>query len=265
MVQETASPIVIIERSGALLTLLKRVGDEIAAKFSDSPPMAALRVPRPERLLVHDAVQRIHKRFVYKRNQQGRHLKHPDLEPRLATTVADLHATMRYQGPVAIDLTSIEAADWTEAQAKLLDERKHLYTLLVTNHDPIDLLDRGLISPELRAQIFRTFCWPQSPYRNASMKRDYFLHRVATKNLPASAAIESNHEAILLLHDVFALSERGTTHEDILHYADAYLSHLGNFSAEKHPVEVLAHFVEHVLDEHRGSTPPAEEADVNAA
>lgn len=263
---ELESSAKIIERNSGLKPLLKKIADSLAHKPDNPPPLMALCIPFSERALLMDAAERITRRFCYSRNLRVRSMKGFDLEPAFVKSSTELVACLDYPGPVLVDFSPILTdGDGEISAARLLNERQHQFTLLICEQDPDTLLIDKKISAGLRAEIKHIFIWPDASQRSASMKRDYFLRHVLGKNSRAGEALDSNSEARLLLQQIFSLPGRGTSIDEILKCANAYLSHLDDFEATKHPVEVLAHFATFVLDEARVTTPPAQDEGANAA
>lgn len=259
---EIAPSIAIIERNSTIRPFIKKMADELATKSQQSPPIAVLLMHPLERPLLNDALERIGKRFYQKTNK-------PFMATLFVTDASDsaLAEMTAHQGPLAIDVDDIifKPNDWAKIEHVLTGECAHPYILLVSREDAGELVKDGHLSNGVRQKVCRSFFWPGPALRTASMKRDYFLHHLASKAPVAHEALANNSAARELLQEIFADKNRAFYIKDVLQCANAYAQHLENFTPEKHPVEVLAHFVTFVLDTDRESTPPAEDENVNAA
>lgn len=259
---ETVPSVAILERNSSIRPFLKKTADEIAAKSKQSPPMVVLLMHALERPLLKDAINRLNKRIEWG-------TKKP-LQATLFVTDASestLKALAAHQGPLVIDVdeTVFKPKEWNKIEKVLLGDCSYPHLILVSREDPFTLVSEGFLSNHLNKKICRSFYWPGPLMRTPSMKRDYFLSYVASKNIKVHEALANSNEACQLLLSIFEDRRHVFYMMDLLRCVDGYLQHLENFGPEKHPVEMLASFITHVLDEARVSTPPAENEDVNAA
>lgn len=225
----------ILERCGPLNPMLQRMTRVIAGKPDDPSPIVALVIPFEERPLLDAALDAVWCRFIKKRS-------------------IDNPATVK---PLVLDVMKlIEGTEWPEVQELLLGARFQPYTVLVIDRDPGELYTERKMEQALRFTINQTFNWPDPIKRIDSLKRDYFLHAVATMDARVGDEITRSETARNLLKTNFANPDRGVNLCEITHFASGYLNHFSHFKPSKSAVDVLVHFTKHVLDTARVSTPP---------
>lgn len=236
----------ILERNSRLKPFLYRMAHVIEGRPNNPSPIVALVIPAEERALLDTALKIVWNRFMKKRIDPTSDLNLADMEP-LVLDIAKL----------------IESQEWLEVQTLLLGARFQPYTVLVTDRDPGELFELGMIEKSLRLAICRTFAWPNPTLRTASMKRDYFLHAVAVMDARVNNEIACNPVAREQLKTIFSDLDRGANLVEITRFASAYLNHFGNLSPSKNAVEVLEHFATYVVDEARLTTPPSTAEDTH--